>query len=158
MTLFMRLLKCKFDYLFFRTLCMPATCDVRHFLLLFAITLYHHKEAVGLSPEVLESSCARDLGTDLWELRQSLHLLNFSPFKLESQSLQFTKLFNLSLWLAGIISSRLLPRRRILSHFLDFCFQQWKVNVEIKLISNLIQLLKFIYSEKATKLCFDVFK
>ena len=39
-----------------------------------------------------------------------------------------------------------------LSHFLDFCFQQWKVNVEIKLISNLIQLLNFIYSEKATKL------
>ena len=103
--------KCKFDSLFLRTLCMLATCDVRHFLLLFAITLYHHKEAVGPSPEVLESSCARDLGTDLWELRQSLHLLNFSPSKLESQSLQFTKLFNPSLGLLdGIISSRRLPR------------------------------------------------
>ena len=124
---------------------LAATCDVRHFLLLFAITLYHHKEAVGPSPEVLESSCARDLGTDLWELRQSLHLLNFSPSKLESQSLQFTKLFNPSLWL---VASSHRGDYLELSHFLDFLFQQVKVNAEIKLVSNLIQLLKC----KATKL------
>ena len=119
MTLFMRLLKCKLYYLF-----KNSVCDVRHFLLLFAITLYHHKEAVGLSPEVLESSCARDLGTDLWELRQSLHLLNFSPSKLESQSLQFTKLFNPSLWLlVCIISLRRLPR---IIPFLRFLFSAVK--------------------------------
>ena len=124
---------------------LAATCDVRHFLLLFAITLYHHKEAVGLSPEVLESSCARDLGTDLWELRQSLHLLNFSPSKLESQSLQFTKLFNPSLWLLdGIISSQRLPRIIPFLRFFVFIFRRvrwywrkWKTKIWNLIIDRL---------------------